>query len=90
MASEHINWILDLESEVHSRPVYTMHHEVKPRKIAFFHGPISLKNQFTKPLGPSLGVNRMFTKKNDHAPKSECADFFFNICPKRAFKKNQV
>jgi len=27
-------------------------------------------------LGPSLGVNRMWTKKNDHAPKSECVEFF--------------
>jgi hypothetical protein len=34
-----------------------------------------LKNQFTKPLGPSLGVNQMWTKRSDHAPKSECADF---------------
>ena len=34
-----------------------------------------LKNQFTKPLGSSLGVNQMWTKRNDHAPKSECADF---------------
>ena len=35
-----------------------------------------LKIQFTNSLGPSLGVNRMWTKKNDHAPKSESADFF--------------
>ena len=42
-----------------------------------------IDNQFTKPSGPSLGVNRMWTKKNDHAPKNECADFF-NTCPKRA------
>ena len=47
-----------------------------------------LKNQFTKPLGPSLGLSRMWTKRNDHAPKSECVDFF-NICPKKAvLKKN--
>ena len=46
------------------------------------------KNQFAKPLGPSLGVNRMWIERNDHAPKSECADFF-NICPKRVIlKKN--
>jgi hypothetical protein len=38
-----------------------------------FHGPISSKkNQVTKPLGPSLGVNRMWTKRSDHAPESEC------------------
>ena len=49
-----------------------------------------LKKQITKPLGPSLGVNRMWIKRNDHAPKSERADFF-NVSPKRAFlKKNQV
>jgi hypothetical protein len=41
-----------------------------------FHGLISLKKiQFAKPLGLSLGVNRMCTKKNEHAPKSECANF---------------
>ena len=39
-------------------------------------------------FGASLGLNRMWTKKNyDHAPKSGCADFF-NICPKRAVLKN--
>ena len=32
--------------------------------------------QFTKPLGPSLGVSRMWTERNDHALKSKCADFF--------------
>ena len=47
---------------------------------SYFHGH-SYEN--LKPLGPSLGVNRMWTKRNDHAPKSECVDFF-NICPKRA------
>jgi hypothetical protein len=35
-------------------------HEVGPWKVASFHGPTSmvdfLENQFTKPLGPSLGV----------------------------------
>ena len=44
------------------------------------------KKQFTKPLGPSLGVNQMWTKRKNHAPKSECADFF-NICPKKAVLK---
>ena len=28
-----------------------------------------------KALGPSLGVNWMWTKKNDHAPKNERIDF---------------
>ena len=45
-------------------------------------GSTFLKNQFTKSLGPSLGVNGMCTKRNDHAPKSEC------ICPERAVLKN--
>jgi hypothetical protein len=27
-----------------------------------------------KALGPSLGVNQMCTKKNDHAPHNECVD----------------
>ena len=31
-----------------------------------------LKLQFTKRVGPSLGVNQMWTKRNDHAPKNEC------------------
>ena len=28
-----------------------------------------LKNQFTKSLDPSLGVNQMWTKRNDHGPR---------------------
>ena len=56
------------------------------------HGPNFrsdyLRNQFKKLLGPSLGVNRMWTKKNDHPPKSECADFF-STCPKRALWKEK-
>ena len=43
-----------------------------------------LKNQFTRFMGPSLGVNRMWTKRNDHAPKSGCASFL-NIYPKGQF-----
>ena len=46
-----------------------------------------LNHQFTKPWDPSLGVNRMWTKRNDQASKNECVDFF-NICPKRAFLEN--
>ena len=48
-----------------------------------------LPNQFTKPLGPSLGVNRMCTKRNDHAPKRKSVDFF-NICPKGAVLKKTI
>jgi hypothetical protein len=35
------------------------------------HGPIYFlrNNQFTKLLGPALGVNWMWTKRNDHAPR---------------------
>ena len=47
------------------------------------------KYQFTKPLGPLLGVNRMWTKRNHHAPKNECAGFF-TICPKSTFEKVKV
>ena len=53
--------------------VYTMDHEAGPWKRAFFNGLSSwsdfLKKLVLKALGPSLGVNRMWTKKNDHAPK---------------------
>ena len=46
-----------------------------------------LKKSVLKALGPSLGVNRMWTKKNDHASKSECADFFLIRAQKGQFKK---
>jgi hypothetical protein len=46
----------------------------------------SLNNQFTKPLSPSLGVNRMWTKRSDHAPKSECADFIQYMVKKGSFE----
>ena len=70
--------------------IYVMDHEVGPWKMAFFHGPTSIvqflkKIKVTKPLGPSLGVNQMWTKRNGHAPKSECAIFLI-ICPKRVSK----
>ena len=39
-----------------------------------------LRNLFTPPLGPSLAVNSIWTKRNDHAPKNDCAGFS-NICP---------
>ena len=55
-----------------------------------FHGPISQKNNLQSLLGPSLGVNWVWTKRNDHAPKNECAHYF-NICLKMTvMKKNQV
>ena len=43
-------------------------------------------NKFMKPLGPSLGVNRMWTKRNDHAPKNECVGLI-DACPKKAVLK---
>ncbi len=58
--------------------VYSVDHKVGPWKMAFCRGPIFFlnKNQSRKSLGPSLGVNRMWTKRNnDHAPKSECLCF---------------
>jgi len=59
------------------------------------HGPTSMVRLLIKlvlkALGPSLGVNRMWTKKNDYASKSEDVDLFFNTCPKRAvLNENQV
>ena len=57
-----------------------MDHEVGPRKMVFFNGPKFmvqlLKKSVLKALGPSLGVNQMWIKKDDHASKSECANFF--------------
>ena len=74
-----------------------MDYEVGPWKMAFFNGPNSwsnfhvrlLKILVLKASGPSLGVNQMWTKKNDHTPKNKCADFL-NECPKRAFSKQKI
>ena len=61
--------------------------------VVRLHGPISVvrffRNQFTKPLGPSLGVNQMWTMRSDHAPKKECAQFC-NMCPKKAIMRNNI
>ena len=61
-------------------------HERWPLSMIRVHGPTSmvrlLKKLVLKALGPSLGVNQMWNKKNHHAPKSEGA-CFFNRCPKR-------
>ena len=51
------------------------------RRWAFFRVLIFLKDQCTKSLGPSLGVNRMWTK-------SECVGFF-NVCPKKGDFKSK-
>ena len=85
-----------ISSRVNQGPLYTMHHEVGPRKMVLFHGPISwsdfsvqllwsniLTNQCIKSSGLSLGVNQMWTKRNDHAPENWMCWFFnFNIRPK--------
>ena len=49
-----------------------------------------LENQFTKPLGPSLGADRMWTKRNGHAPKNECVLSYLNISPNGSFEKAKV
>ena len=43
---------------------------------------MKVKNNLQSLLDPALGVNRMWTKRNDHAPKSEYIKFLY-ICPKR-------
>ena len=61
-------------------------------------GPTSwskfLRNIFTKALDPSLGVNQMWTKSNDHAPKVNVLIFnffnFFYMSKKGRFEKNKV
>ena len=81
-------------NDLHWWPVYTMDYEVGPWKMAFsmvwVHGPTFmvrlLKIIVLEDLGPSLGVNRMWIKKNDYAPQSECANCF-NTCSKRALLK---
>ena len=74
-----------------------MDHEVGPWNMVFFPWsdfivelPWSdfLKHQIAKFLGPSLGVSRMWIKRNDHAPKSECAGFF-HVCPEREIIKKK-
>ena len=76
-----------------SRPVYTMEHEVGPWMMAFSHGPTSMVwfliiiiIIITESLGPSLGINWMWTKRNDHAPRTECVDFFWYMPKKGIFE----
>ena len=69
-----------------------MNHEVRSWKKAFFQWSEFMVQLLKKlvliVLGPSLGVNIMWTKKNDHVPKSECADFFIYMPKKDGFEKN--
>ena len=46
-----------------------------------------LTNQIYTTFGPSLVVNRKWIKRNDHAPKSECAGLF-DMFPKKAVWRN--
>ena len=65
-----------------------------PFLMVWVHGPTSmvrlLENIVWKALGPSLGVNQMWTKKNDHAPKSECVGIFEYMLKRAILKKIQV
>ena len=62
-----------------------------PFLMVWVHGPTSmvrlLRKLVLKALGPLLCVNQMWTKKNDHAPKSKCVDFFLNMPKKGSFEK---
>ena len=75
---------------INLRLVYTMNHVRWPFSRVWLDGPTFtvrfLKNQFTKQLRPSLGANRMWTKRSDLTPKSECVRwvFFLRCMPKRA------
>jgi len=54
-----------------------------------FHGSFKRKRKKRGSLGPSLGVNRMWIKRNDHVPKVNVL-IFLNICSKGHFwKKNK-
>ena len=71
-----------------------MDHEVGPWKMVILHGSTSMvryfkKKRFIKYLGFSLGVNQMWIKRNDHAPKSECVDFS-NIRPKKVVSEKKI
>ena len=46
-----------------------------------------LKINIYEAFGPLISVKWIWTKRNDHLPKSECVDLF-NICPKNAFLRN--
>ena len=46
-----------------------------------------LKKSIYKAFGPLTGWKANVGQKNDHAPKSECVDFF-NICLRKAILKN--
>jgi hypothetical protein len=48
------------------------------------------KYQFIKSLGPSLGVNWMWTKKNDHAQKVDVLIFLKYTPRNGSYKTNQV
>lgn len=72
--------------------VYTMKHEVGPRKMAFPWSDLVIqlpgsdffgKKKITKTLGPSLGVIWMWTT----APQKQIVMIFFNECLQMALRK---
>ena len=78
--------------------VYTMDHEVGRGKwllsMVRVHGRTFvtwlLEKLVLRVLGPSLGVNRMWTKKNDHAPKSEGVGFLIHAQKGKFWKKSSL
>ena len=60
-----------------------MNHKVGPWEKAFFHGLSSGKKTIYKAFGLSLGVNRIWIKKNDHVPKSPFSLSFFSYMSKK-------
>ena len=71
-------------------PVYTIDHEVGPWEMAFFRGPTSmvrfLKKQFCKAFGPLTRCKPSV----DHAPKSECVEFFYIYAQEGQFSKKKL
>jgi hypothetical protein len=49
-----------------------------------------LKKIVLKALGSSLGVNQLWTKKNDHAPKNDCGDLFFIYMPEKGIFEKRI
>ena len=69
-----------------------MDHGRGPLCMVRVHGSTPMVGLFEKisfeNLGPLTRCKPNVDQENDHAPKSECANFFLNTCPKRAVLKN--
>ena len=68
-------------------------HEGWPFSMVQLDGPTSmvrfLKKAIYKAFGPlTRCIHRMWTKRNDHAPKSECVDFLIYAQKGQFWKKN--